>query len=86
MARLRVRYRSGETDEWTINERINSGELAAALGRAISEGGTVGFATDSEVGIEGVDYGFVGLRGNEMASWWLDGLVDFRDLATWEAT
>ena len=77
MATVRVRYRSGETDEWTLNDQMKPDVVVKALTRMIMNsfpGVSFGVAVEHEQ--TPADYGFVGLRNDELASWHIDGLLE----------
>lgn len=84
MALLRVRYRTGDTDEWELHERMNADKTAVQLMRTWAQGGLFSFTTVTEVGSERVDYSRVILRTRELTMAQVDGLLDYSDLAVWQ--
>lgn len=76
MATLRVRYRDGETDEWSLSEQMDLQELAKTFHFAMGQGNCVSLGVETRTGHEGVDYGFMGLRMDDVVMWEIDGLLD----------
>ncbi len=76
MATLRVRFRDGDTDEWTMHERMDLGDLAKFLTESLGRPSIVSFGIASRSGDTPADYGFLGLRMAEVIWWDLDGMVD----------
>jgi hypothetical protein len=86
LAFLRVRYRTGDTDEWTIPELVNLDDLHSKLHRGLKNQAMVGFATTAESGEE-TDFGYAWVRMREVTMFHVDGFVDFERIAShWEPT
>jgi hypothetical protein len=76
MATLRVRYRTGASDEWTIHEKQGADELARELWLGLQSGSKlIAFIAGSEQGSD-VDYGRIALRMEDVSMWHIDGLLD----------
>jgi hypothetical protein len=75
MAKLRVRYRNGETDEWELHERMDLKRLGGQLTKAMDGSIALRFGTASETGAPS-DYATVALRMSDIIMWTIDGFVD----------
>lgn len=75
MATLRVRYRSGDTDEWDLHERMPLQDLGRTLATTVGPGRMVSFGVASPSGAQ-TDYGMVGLKLDDIVMWHIDGFVD----------
>jgi hypothetical protein len=82
MALLRVRYRTGDTDEWPVHERHDLQELFEALSRAFINERFVSFTVHARSGEE-VEYGTVWLQMRDVMMWSLDNDLDQERLASW---
>ena len=76
MATLHLRYTSGEDHEWELRDQLPALELAKHLKVAQIRGRVIGFPVKARHSDMASDYGFVGVRMTEVASWYIDGLVD----------
>lgn len=82
MAMIRVRYVTGDTDEWPVHERHDLNELFAAMSRAFMKGGLISFSTHARSGAE-LEYGTVWIRMKQVMMWTLDDTVDEERMASW---
>jgi hypothetical protein len=76
MTTLRVRYRSGQQDEFQVREQHEPKDVAALLHRGLAEDSVVVLGLASRVGHTANAYAVVGLRMNEVVMWELDPIVD----------
>jgi hypothetical protein len=77
MAHVRVRYKSGEEDEWMLHERLDLRDLVQTITRSfVRPTGLSNFGIASESETSTADYGMAGVRWSEVVSWSVDGLVD----------
>lgn len=72
MAKIAVRYVTGERDEWELTDAMDTADLWRIL-RDFK--GVVGFAVKASQG-GAADFGLVGLNMSQVAGWHMDGLVD----------
>lgn len=79
-ARLRVRYETGDTDEWELHERMDLHRLGDQLNEGWQGRLIVGFGVASREGDAPIDYGMVALRMAKVIAWEIDGFVDFENL------
>jgi hypothetical protein len=77
MPTLRVRYRTGDTDDWTLHEQQDVEDLAKRLFLALRDRSILGFSVATELGHERTDYGWVSVRMEDVVSCHVDGLLDF---------
>jgi hypothetical protein len=82
MATLRVRYRDGSEDVWSLHEQMPLRGLGDGLHRAMRPGGGISFGVESKSG-ELHDYAMVALRMDDVIMWELDWFVDEERLASW---
>jgi hypothetical protein len=75
MATIRVRFESGDSGEWELHDRMPLVEFVNQLYGAMVRGCLFSFGVASRESEAIVDYGMVGLRMSEVASWEVDGLV-----------
>lgn len=75
MAMLRVRYRSGDTDEWTLHDRMDLRQLASLMHRGLVDK-IVSFGAAAEKETTPADFAMVGLRMSEVVSWHIDGMLE----------
>ena len=76
LAVLRVRYKNGDTDEWTLSDRTDLHQLARTLHAALVGTMAVSFGVAPKEGTEPLDFGFVGLQMPEVVMWEIDGFLD----------
>jgi hypothetical protein len=75
MGKIRVRYRSGEIDEWQLNEGMNLPDLVKVL-RSSNPTAAISFGVAADQPTTAYDFGQVGIRMSEIASWHVDGMLD----------
>lgn len=75
MGTIRVRFNSGEEDEWDLLDQTNLGKLVKELAHPKAAGAWISFPVASEENAT-ASYGFVGLSMADVASWHVDGLTD----------
>lgn len=74
MGSIRIRYVSGDEDQWELHDAMDLGELARKFASASSDSMmSFGVVASSEVS---TDYGFVGVRVGQIAAWHIDGMFD----------
>jgi hypothetical protein len=84
VATLRVRYRTGDTDEWDLNEQMKLEGLGEALHETALNKGDVSFGFQTRTGHEGIDYGMAFVHMADVVMWELDGFFDeSRLIETW---
>ena len=85
MGSVRVRYRTGDTDEWDLPEQVSAYELADELHQAVRspEPQFVNFAVVSRTAEE-IDYGRVTLCMDHVVMVEVDGFVDEERIAAWQ--
>lgn len=76
MATLRVRYRTGDTDEWVLHDRMDEEEVQQALVKAMRHDGQISFTYQTKEGSDPVDYGRAFIRLSEVLMWEIDGLLN----------
>jgi hypothetical protein len=82
MAMLRVRYATGGTDEWSLHEQMVLEDLCKLLHKGMASKNIVAVGIVSPSGEE-VDFGFVGLRMQDVVMWEIDGFVDEERMLSW---
>ena len=84
MASIHIRFLNGETDSWQLHDTQKPNEVLRAMFRIMSIGGSFGFGVQTEEGQDGIDYGMVLLRMNEVSRVHIDGILDEKAfLGTW---
>jgi hypothetical protein len=76
MAQIRVPHQSGETDEWTLHDRMDLPGLHESVSHAFRDGGKLSFGVASEETDRVVDYGMAAVNFDDVVSWTIDGFVD----------
>jgi hypothetical protein len=76
MTTLRVRYQSGQVDEFQVREQHQPKDVAALLHRGVAGDLTVVLGLASRAGHTSGAYAVVGLRMNEVVMWELDPIAD----------
>jgi hypothetical protein len=76
MTTLRVRYRSGQQDEFQVRGQHQPKDVAALLHRGLATDSMVVLGLDSRAGHTAGAYAVVGLRMNEVVMWELDPIAD----------
>ena len=76
MTTLRVRYRSGQQDEFQVREQHQPKDVAALLHRGLANDATVVLGLASRAGHTSDAYAVVGLRMNDVVMWELDPISD----------
>jgi hypothetical protein len=80
MTTLRVRYRSGQQDEFQVRGQHPPKDVAALLHRGLARDSLVVLGLDSRAGHTAGAYAVVGLRMNEVVMWELDPIADNGEL------
>jgi hypothetical protein len=75
MANLEVRFKDGSTAEWELHETFDLDNLVGLIARLSGTSETVSFSVPAKDGLSG-EFGFVGLRMDEVVSWEVNGLFD----------
>jgi hypothetical protein len=73
---LRVRYRSGQQDEFQVRGQHQPKDVAALLHRGLAKDSMVVLGLSSRAGHTADAYAVVGLRMNEVVMWELDPIAD----------
>ena len=76
MTTLRVRYRSGEEDEFQVREQHQPKEVAALLHQGLAGSSTIILGLASRRGQSVGSYAVVALRMGEVVMWELDPIAD----------
>jgi len=76
MTTLRVRYRSGEEDEFQVREQHQPKDVAALLHGGLGGDLIVVLGLASRAGHTAAAYAVVGLRMDEVVMWELDPITD----------
>jgi hypothetical protein len=76
MTTLRVRYRSGEIDEFELRDQYQPKDVAAMLHRGLAGNSTVILGLSSRRGHSVGAYAVVALRMTEIVMWELDPVQD----------
>jgi hypothetical protein len=76
MTTLRVRYRSGQQDEFQVREQHQPKDVAALLHKGLAKDAMVVLGLASRAGHTADAYAVVGLRMNEVVMWELDPIAD----------
>ena len=74
MATILVRYANGDEDDWELHEAVDLPGLVRKLSLT-HQGGAMSFSVVPKSG-RSYDFGYVGIRIDQVASWHIDGLVD----------
>ena len=76
MTTLRVRYRSGQQDEFQVREQHQPKDVAALLHRGLAKDAMVVLGLASRAGHTSDAYAVVGLRMKDVVMWELDPISD----------
>jgi hypothetical protein len=77
---LRVRYRSGQQDEFQVRAQHQPKDVAALLHRGLANDAMVVLGLASRAGHTADAYAVVGLRMNDVVMWELDPISDNGEL------
>jgi hypothetical protein len=76
MTTLRVRYRSGQQDEFQVREQHQPKDVAALLHNGLATDSMVVLGLASRAGHTADAYAVVGLRMHDVVMWELDPIAD----------